>query len=99
MAVCPCLPPILPIASTYVKGIISSISNTECVVSSQLFEVLLRLVKALEGINDSYKIGAKKSKITPPAALQETMGELKRVSETIPIGGQRLQRPTDAGVP
>jgi hypothetical protein len=66
-----------------------SIANTECVVSSQLFDVLMRLVNALEKINDGYKIEGKKSKLTVPKALQETMGELKKISDTIAIHGQK----------
>ena len=63
----------------------ASIANTECVVSSQLFEVLIRLGRGLKKINDSYIIPAKKSKFTPPTTLSEIMTELKKISDKIPL--------------
>jgi hypothetical protein len=64
----------------------ASIANTECVVTSQLFEVLIRLARSLVAINDGYKIPAKKSRFTLlPDTLSETMRELKEISDKIPI--------------
>jgi hypothetical protein len=63
----------------------ASIANTECVVATQLFEVLLRLANGLVTINQNYKLSAKKSRFTPPDALAATMKELKDISEKTPI--------------
>jgi hypothetical protein len=62
-----------------------SIATTECIVSSQLIEVLVRLEKNLEKINESFKIPKKKSKITLPEPLKEMMRELKEISDAMPI--------------
>ena len=62
-----------------------AIAKAECVVASQLFEVLIRLATSLVAINDGYKIPAKKSRFTLPDTLPETMKELKEISEKIPI--------------
>jgi hypothetical protein len=40
------------------------ISNTECIVALQLFEVLIRLGGGLEKVNEGYSISAKKSRFT-----------------------------------
>lgn len=65
----------------------ASLATTECIVASQLFQVLLRLIRTLEKINDDYKISAKKSKVKTPDALTATMDELKAISEKVPIRG------------
>lgn len=63
----------------------ASIAKTECIVASQLFDVMIRLERTLEKINDSYEISAKKSKIRFPDTLQPTIMELKKISDGIPI--------------
>lgn len=65
----------------------ANFATTECIVASQLFEILIRLSSTLEKINDDYKISAKKSKLTFPNSLMETMAELKGISEKVPIRG------------
>ena len=63
----------------------ASIANTECVLATQLFDVLLRLANGLVTIKQNYKISAKKSQFTLPDELAETMKELKDISEKTPI--------------
>jgi hypothetical protein len=63
----------------------ASISNTECVVAVQLFDVLLKLANGLVTINQNYKISAKKSRFTLPSTLADTMKELKDISRKIPF--------------
>jgi hypothetical protein len=63
------------------------IANAECIVSSQLMEVLVRLIKALEKINADYKVAVKKSRLIPPQILEKTMNELKTISDSISIPG------------
>jgi hypothetical protein len=63
----------------------ASIANTECVVAEQLFRVLTRLANGLVAINQIYKIRAKKSQFILPDALNETISELKEITDKIPI--------------
>lgn len=62
-----------------------SIAKTECVVAEQLFRVLIRLAKGLVAINQNYKIRVKKSQFILPEALNQTINELKEITDKIPI--------------
>jgi len=62
-----------------------TIASTECVVSSQLFDVLIRLLRTSEEINQRYKIPVKKIKTILPGTLSVTIKELKEISEMVPI--------------
>jgi hypothetical protein len=57
----------------------TSIANSECITSLQLFELFLVMEKKLEAINDTYKIEAKKSKLTVAKQLETVMNQLRDI--------------------
>ncbi|MFI5020692.1 MAG: hypothetical protein ACHQRJ_03425 [Alphaproteobacteria bacterium] len=61
----------------------TSVSDSESVTALQFFELLLDIDKKLEAINGTYKIAAKKSKLTPPEPLQIAMDQLREIFNTV----------------
>jgi hypothetical protein len=63
----------------------TSISDLECLIALQLFELFLDIGKKLEKINDAYKISAKKSKMNVGKPLEVVMTQLRDVTkQTVP---------------
>jgi hypothetical protein len=57
----------------------TSIANAECITSLQLFELLLEMEKKLEAINETYKIKARKSRLTVAKPLETVMNQLREI--------------------
>ena len=57
----------------------TSIADAECITSLQLFELLLDMNKKLEAINATYKIKARKSKLTAAKPLEAVMNQLREI--------------------
>jgi hypothetical protein len=58
-------------------------ADTECVISWQLFDSLLRMERALEKVRKSY--GAKDMNIVLPPALDPTMKRLREIMDKVPF--------------
>jgi hypothetical protein len=56
-----------------------SIAKAECVISLQLFELLLDIEKRLEAINNAYQTKARKIKLTMPKSLGPVMAQLREI--------------------
>jgi hypothetical protein len=62
-----------------------TIADTECLISSQLFEILFEIGKRLEAINNAYEIKAKKSKLTVVSKdLESVMTQLRALRDKMP---------------
>ncbi len=61
----------------------TSISNKECMISLEFFELFLRIGQQLEALNETYKIDAKKSKLIPPKPLADAMEQLREIAEPL----------------
>jgi hypothetical protein len=71
-----------------ILNIQTSVANGECLTSLQLFELFLSVEKKLEAINDTYKLPAKKSKLTIVEPFQAVMNQLHEIKSTmIPASG------------
>ena len=57
----------------------TSIAAAECLTSLQLLELFLNIEKKLEAINETYKIDARKSKLTAAKPLEDAMNELREI--------------------
>lgn len=57
----------------------TSIAAAECLTSIQLLELFLSIETKLEAINDTYKIDARKSKLTATKPLEDAMNELREI--------------------
>jgi hypothetical protein len=57
----------------------TSIAVAECFTSLQLLELFINIEKKLEAINDTYKINARKSKLTAAKPLDDAMNELREI--------------------
>jgi hypothetical protein len=62
-----------------------AVAKAECVTASQLFDVLLDVENALERVNATYRVKAKKTKLTPPAELQQFRDQLSKIVTKIPF--------------
>jgi hypothetical protein len=54
-------------------------ADAQCVSALQLFEFLLDIEKRLESINETYKIKARKSKLTVAKDLYEVIDQLRKI--------------------
>lgn len=68
----------------------TSISNKECIIALEFFELFLRIGQQLEALNDTYKIDAKKSKLIPPPPLTDAMQQLREIAEPLKATMQEL---------
>jgi hypothetical protein len=67
-----------------------TVADMECLIASQLFDLLFDIGKRLEAINKSYKIKAKKSTLTIVSKdLEAVMAKLRKISKaTVPNAGR-----------
>ena len=63
----------------------TTVADAECVIALQLFELFLDIVRRLEAINETYKIQARKSKLTVAKPLHDVMDQLREIAQ--PQGG------------
>lgn len=76
-----------------------SIAVAECLTSIQLLELFLNIQAKLEAINDTYKINARKSKLTAAKPLVDAMNELREiVKATAPYYAGVKSDPRSCGV-
>jgi hypothetical protein len=61
----------------------ASVANAECFTSLQLFELFLSMEKKLEAVNETYKIPAKKSKMTTLEPLEAVMDQLREINSSM----------------
>ena len=54
----------------------TTIADAECVIALRLFELFLDIEKRLEAINETYKIEARKSKLTVAKPLYDVMNQI-----------------------
>jgi hypothetical protein len=57
----------------------TSIADAECLNASQLFDILIDIERRLESINETYKIKARKSRITLPNELNTNLEQLHKI--------------------
>jgi len=58
----------------------TSISEAECLLSSQLMDLTLDTIRRLEKVNDTYRVVAKKSRANISDKAQRTMAALRKLS-------------------
>ena len=63
---------------------LTTIADSECVNAMQLFDMLLKSARDLEKLNATYKAITAKSRFVPTTVLNETMDELRKITDRVP---------------